>query len=501
MVQETIARALGLAHAEDVDVDRRLQEIGIDSLTAILVRNHLAVLTGLTLSANVVFLHQNVKALNNFLLSELQHTEGLGHPSSSAAGSSQSRDPGPRSTALSLMADPPSLNLAAIKRGCLEANLTFENAAYAITPPKSVLVTGCTGFVGAFIVHELLKRDIKVHCLVRAQGTIHARQRIVDTLIWYDLWDAAQFAPILNVVVGDITQPFLGLDEPLFNEIAETIDAICHSGALVDWMRPLDDYVGPNMVSTHEVLRLASRGRGKAVHFVSTIATVPWHVGWDLPEDQYEYYYATSKYTAERMVAAARWRGAKASVYRLPFVSASSVTGHFRLDRGDFLHNLITGSIEMGSFPLLAADMSIVLPVDYLCSSIVNVITREVSRIGQDFDFKNERAPSFVDFFKMMIAVGDSGELIPFIEWRQRALAYSAAYPTSSLARIAAVLDGCDETSVTAMFGTLPLGQHVFGGSDYAVPLVSHDFVRRYLSRIYIAKRGEPRSNNRRMLA
>lgn len=72
----------------------------------------------------------------------------------------------------------------------------------------------------------------------------------------------------------------------------------------------------------------------------------------------------------------------------MPFVSASSSTRHFRLDRGDFLHNLIAGSIQIGSFPLLDADLSTVLPVDYLCRTMVDVVTRDVSRIGQDFGFK-----------------------------------------------------------------------------------------------------------------
>lgn len=79
-------------------------------------------------------------------------------------------------------------------------------------------------------------------------------------------------------------------------------------------------------------------------------------------------------------MAAARWRGAKASVYRVPFVTASAATRHFRLDRGDFLHNLIAGSIEMGSFPSLDADLSVVLPIDSLCRAIVTVMFKELSR-------------------------------------------------------------------------------------------------------------------------
>jgi polyketide synthase 12 len=69
-------------------------------------------------------------------------------------------------------------------------------------------VTGSTGFVGAFIVRELLKQGIVVHCLARA--------------------------PIIHIAVGDSTQPLFGIDELLFEVLGETIDVTCHSAGLVD---------------------------------------------------------------------------------------------------------------------------------------------------------------------------------------------------------------------------------------------------------------------------
>jgi thioester reductase-like protein len=89
------------------------------------------------------------------------------------------------------------------------------------------------------------------------------------------------------------------------------------------------------------------------------------------------------------MVAAAHWRGAVASVYCLPFVTASTTTGHFRLDRGDFLHNFISDCIDMGAFPILDTDLAAVLPVDYLSETIVALMTRNLDRGFQDYDFAN----------------------------------------------------------------------------------------------------------------
>ncbi|PYH34377.1 uncharacterized protein BO87DRAFT_359269 [Aspergillus neoniger CBS 115656] len=372
--------------------------------------------------------------------------------------------------------------MEAARKGHLDPDIAFDNIG-EVQRPSSVFVTGATGFVGVFILRELLELGIAAHCLVRAEGVKHGQQRLVESLASYDLWKH-DYAPLLNPVVGDAAKPLFGLTNVAFDDLANRVDAICHSGALVDWLRPLNDYIGPNVISTHEVLRLASRGRGKAVHVISTLATLPMHMGYDVPEHDREYGYSTSKYIAERMVAAARWRGARASVYRVPFVTASAATGHFRVDRGDFLHNLIAGSIQMGSFPSLDADLSVVQPVDYLSKTVVAIMVHDRSRIGHDFDFVNKHAVSCNQFFQLM-GGDDAGTLLPFHEWQLRALAYAAAHPKSALARIGTIIDGlADESALAAMLKGLPTGEHVLGGDVYPAPLVDEQLTRHYRDRI-----------------
>ncbi|KAI0121285.1 polyketide synthase [Xylariales sp. AK1849] len=476
LIREVVAKALGFSHPLDVDVDRPLQDIGIDSLTAVQMRNHLATLTGLTLSVNIVFLHPNLKALSQSLLSQLRDTDT---PSTTTSSSS--------ATYAITAFDSPRLNMTAIRKGCLDSSFMFDNrirdSTRCITRPESVFLTGVTGFVGAFILYELLKQGITTHCLVRANSDDQARQRVVSTLEGYDLWKP-NFASLINPMVGDMAQPLLGLTEEVFDNLADRVDAICHSGALVDWMRPLEDYTGPNIVSTHEILRLASRGCAKAVHLVSTMSTLPKHMGLDLTEADQEYGYGTSKFIAERLVAAARWRGARASVYRLPYVTASTTTGHFRLDRGDFLHNLIVGSLEMGAFPSLDVAMSAVLPIDYLSKTIVAVMTRDLQRVGRDYDFLNTRAPTCNDFFKLIGVLTGGKEIVTFSTWKQQALDYATAHSTSPLARITAVFDSYTDENASGMFKGSSVGEHVFGGNDYPAPLLDEQFIYAYLNRI-----------------
>jgi amino acid adenylation domain-containing protein/thioester reductase-like protein len=461
MVQETVAEALGFPSANQVDVNIPLQDIGFDSLTAILLRNKLAALTSLkTLSAgNITWQYPNLRSLSHFLLSQLQSETPARSKQSCLAKDSTWNQP------LSS-----THTMEAVGKGYLDPDITFDNIDEA-QRPRSVFIAGATGFVGAFILRELFELGIV------------GKQRLVESLASYDIWKP-DYASLLNPVVGDAAKPLFGLANAAFDELANCVDAICHSGALVDWMRPLHDYIGPNVISTHEVLRLASCGRGKAVHVISTLATLPIYLGYQVPESEREYGYSTSKYIAERMVAAARWRGAKASVYRVPFVAASAATGHFRVDRGDFLHNLIAGSIQMRSFPCLDADLSVVQPVDYLSETVVAIMVHNRSRIGHDFDFVNKHAVSCNYFFKLM-GGDDAGTLLPFHEWQLRALAYAAAHPRSALARIGTIIDGlADENAAAAMLKGLPTGKHVLGGDVYPAPLVDEQVARHYRDRI-----------------
>lgn len=474
-IRETVAKALVLAQPADVDVDGPLQDIGIDSLTAVLMRNHLANVTGLTLAPGFVFQYNSLRSLSEFFLAQLDDD-------GSTCSSSNTDITTPSSSITSC------LNILAIKNGCLDPSFAFDNVASSLSRPTSVFITGATGFVGAFIAHELLNLGITTHCLVRANNFDQAMQRLLATLDRFGLWKP-DFLPLLHPVIGDMAQPLFGLSEEAFDNLADQVDAICHSGALVDWMRPLEDYIGPNIVSAHEVLRLASSGRGKVVHLISTMSTLPKYMGWDLTEKDQEYGYATSKYAAERMFAAARWRGARASVYRLPFVTASSSSGHFRADRGDFLHNLLAGCLELGAFPSLNADLAAVLPVDYLCKTIVTVMTQDMHHIGQDYDFVNAHAPSFNHLFKLMSAASHGQEIEPFGRWRERALTYAAKHQASPIARITALLDDVtDDKAAAAMMRGYPVGPLVFGRDVYPVPPVDEESVRKYVSRIDAAR-------------
>ncbi|UNI16131.1 putative PKS/NRPS-like protein biosynthetic cluster [Purpureocillium takamizusanense] len=93
-VRSAVAKNLGFLSPEDVDMDLPLQQMGLDSLTAVLTRNELAALTGLALPANTTLGYQSVRALAELLLSLIPRG-ARASPTSSATETTGASTPPP----------------------------------------------------------------------------------------------------------------------------------------------------------------------------------------------------------------------------------------------------------------------------------------------------------------------------------------------------------------------------------------------------------------------
>jgi amino acid adenylation domain-containing protein/thioester reductase-like protein len=171
-----------------------------------------------------------------------------------------------------------------------------------------ILLTGVTGFLGAFLLDELLAQtDAHISCLVRASDEDHAHSRIQASLERFGRWTpdaAARISPI----PGDLTRPLLGLRQSRFNEFTKTVDSIYHCAAWVNIVLPFQTLKDANISGTQELLRLAATTRLKQFHYISTDAVLDGDVSNS---------YVLSKRLAEEAVLQARHGGLPATVYRM----------------------------------------------------------------------------------------------------------------------------------------------------------------------------------------
>src|SRR5262249_42540601 len=151
-------------------------------------------------------------------------------------------------------------------------------AVEAPAVPRAILLTGATGFLGAFLVRSILqKTESRLVCLVRPQsGDVETRLR--QNLEQYGIWED-RFQHRITVLEADIVQPRLGLSPSAFDCLADEVDVILHAAASVNWIQPYVRLRSANVASVRELLRLACWRHTKPFHFVSSLAACYSTVG------------------------------------------------------------------------------------------------------------------------------------------------------------------------------------------------------------------------------
>jgi fatty acid CoA ligase FadD9 len=215
-------------------------------------------------------------------------------------------------------------------------------------PPRTVLLTGATGFLGRFLclqwLEELTPLRGRLVCLIRAPDDAAARRRLKDAIGTCDPALAARFAELeaerLEVLASDVSASNLGLAESRFARLAEQVDLICHPAALVNHMLGYRQLFEPNVLGTAELIRLALQRRRTPFDFISTLGVAMRADGTSLSEDEdvretcprwslgagYANGYVASKWAGEVLLREAHARfGLPVNVFRSDMILPHSV--------------------------------------------------------------------------------------------------------------------------------------------------------------------------------
>jgi amino acid adenylation domain-containing protein/thioester reductase-like protein len=293
----------------------------------------------------------------------------------------------------------------------------------AMAEPSCIFLTGATGFLGTFLLYELLQQtQADIYCLVRSANAEEAKQRIQNSLESYWLWEESLNSRIIPVV-GDLSQPLLGLSDEQFREMASQIDVIYHNGALVNFTFPYSALKPANVLGTQEVLRLASLIKIKPVHFISTIGVIS-AAGSGLQivreQDSIDDWeainsgYTQSKWVAEKLVTIASERGLPISIYRPGRISGHSQTGACNTD--DHTFRMIKGCIQLGSAPKRDTMVNLI-SADYASRAIVH-LSRQKASLGKVFHVVNPHPIQWNELVNLIRSFGYPLRQISDEQWR-----------------------------------------------------------------------------------
>ncbi|CAL9609599.1 non-ribosomal peptide synthetase [Streptomyces sp. enrichment culture] len=329
--------------------------------------------------------------------------------------------------------------------------------------PKAVLLTGATGFLGSFVLRDLLAHSrATVHCLVRAADDAEAMRRIEGALARYGLWEERLRERIVPVA-GDLGRPLLGLGEERFDALAGAVELILHNGARVNLMESYTRLKAANVDGVREILRLAVRGRTKPVHYVSTISTVV--AGPDdprvLPESWVSdpalidpYGYVRSKWVAEGILRIAGERGVPVAVHRPSRIAGDSVSGAVGGD--DAFWHYVRACAELGARPAAGADggglRENMVPVDFVSRAYVHLALTGPAD-GRVYSLVAAEQVELSAVLDELRCAGYAMEDLPYEEWlerlRERAAADPAGLPGARGSSIPAValLTGTEQSA------------------------------------------------------
>jgi len=256
-------------------------------------------------------------------------------------------------------------------------------------------VTGATGFIGRYLVQELLEnREGEVFVLVRPGSQVRM-ERLIES------WGRPKR---VTMVTGDLSEAALGVDPAWVKEHTGSIDHFFHLAAIYDMTATDEQNETLNVGGTRNALELAADLDAGCFHQVSSIAASGDYQGfWDetmfdvdqgLPSP-----YHRTKFESEKIVreeSAVPWR-----VYRPSMVIGHSETG--AMDKVDGPYYFFPALKLLRDYlpswtPLVGVDLgdTNVVPVAYVAKAMDHLAHLE-GHDGEAFHLVNPEPQRTVD--------------------------------------------------------------------------------------------------------
>lgn len=310
-----------------------------------------------------------------------------------------------------------------------------------IKNPRNVLLTGATGFLGSYILKEVLKQsNANVHCLVRG-GNNSAKQR-VDTIL--ENLGIGHLNSRVIIYEVDISIPNLGLCSEKYQSLTKEITDIYHIASEVNHLYSYNLLNKSNVAPINDLIRLSNSHHLKNIYYISTLNVACTAGNKHNTDEQYlspppntREAYTLTKWVAEnKLFKANKTYGIPIKIFRPGNIMGHSVSGKYNFSTNHMMM-LVKGCSQLGRLPPWNFPVD-VMPVDILSRIIVQ---ETISNNGDNgIQVYNLQNPYVVYFSRFVEALLNKAlDVVSTEAWNEKILNLNdsnALYPLKSIYEI-----------------------------------------------------------------
>lgn len=251
--------------------------------------------------------------------------------------------------------------------------------------PQNILLSGVTGFLGAFLLSEILEQSIShVCCMVRESTEARGLGRVIDNMRRYGLWKF-EYSPRIAIVLADLSRENLGIAPQIYKSLCNAIDVVFMNAAMMNFNAAYEDHRVANVLGTKEFIKFATTGVQKYLFTTSSLSVFLFPpdrikngtLRRTMLESEFfddplliEGGYGQSKWASERLVMQALDFLPGGGIFRPARVSGRSTDGVG--PQNDLFASTLIGMQRMGSYPDMDFPYDLT-PVDFCAKSMVEV--------------------------------------------------------------------------------------------------------------------------------
>lgn len=315
---------------------------------------------------------------------------------------------------------------------------TNTNSSYIPTKKETgnILLTGATGFLGAHILDEYMKKEKgKIYCVVRSKNKCDSNSRLKERLNFY--FGKKYDSKIGNRIIPidtDITN-ISSLNNSLSN-IINDIDFVVHSAACVKHYGDANYFKKINVDGTSAIARICFENNIKLIH-ISTISvsgnafeTANYNKNdTNIIFDETCFYkaqnleniYVYTKFKAEEIVLNYMKKGLQANIIRIGNLTNrySDLKFQYNESENAFLNRIKT-LLKIKIFPKRNIDMYLEFtPVDLTSNAILNIM-RFFNTQHNMFHIYNNNHILVKDFIKILEDMGIEIKLLDDVDFSKK---------------------------------------------------------------------------------